>query len=167
VVNDVEAQNVRAMFRWVLDEGLSCRGVAIRLNTQGVPPRRAKKWNTSVVYGILTNPAYGGHAAWVRIESAELKRPRVPDAQRKRWKSSRRTNPREQWLSVPVPPIVEEWSPLRVCEALAKNRVSSPRNVQHEYLLRTLVVCGQCGRRMAAGHQRRRGYEYFLGVDRS
>jgi site-specific DNA recombinase len=162
VVNDVEAQNVRAMFRWVLDEGLSCRGVAIRLNTKGVPPRRARKWNTSVVYGILTNPAYGGHAAWGRIESAEPKRPRVPDAQRKRWKSSRRTNPREQWLSVPVPPIVEESSPQRVCEALAKNRVSSPRNVQHEYLLRTLVVCGQCGRRMAAGHQRRRGYEYFF-----
>lgn len=96
VVDEVEAQNVREMYRWVLDEGLSARGVAIRLNAQGVRPRRAQKWNKGVVYGILTNPAYVGQAAYGRIECTEPKRPKTPGAYRKKCKSSHRVKPREQ-----------------------------------------------------------------------
>lgn len=162
VVDEVEAQNVREMYRWVLDEELSARGVAIRLKAQGVRPRRAQKWNKGVVYGILTNPAYVGQAAYGRIECTEPKRPKTPGAYRKKCKSSHRVKPREQWLTFAVPPIVDESTQQRVRDALARNKIVSPRNVQHEYLLRTLVVCGGCGHRMAAEHTLRRSYEYFF-----
>ena len=47
--------------------------------------------------------------------------------------------------------------------ALAKHKVWSPRNVRHEYLLRGLVVCGECGWRMECAHQTRptSRHEYF------
>src|SRR6185369_1732904 len=71
VVNEVEAVHVRAMFRWVLEEGLSARHIARRLNEQGVRPRRSKAWGSATVHALLTNPAYAGMAAVGKIESAE------------------------------------------------------------------------------------------------
>ena len=47
---------------------------------------------------------------------------------------------------------------------LKSHKLLSPRNTQHEYLLRTLVVCGECGWRMECSHQPARlgcPYEYF------
>jgi hypothetical protein len=41
----------------VLDEGLSARQVAKRMNALGLRPRRAKVWVAGSVYIILTNPA--------------------------------------------------------------------------------------------------------------
>jgi site-specific DNA recombinase len=33
-------------------------------------------------------------------------------------------------------------------EQLASNRARAARNTQHEYLLRGLLICGHCGRRL-------------------
>jgi site-specific DNA recombinase len=148
VIDEVEAQAVRAMYRWVLEDGLSARGVAKRLSAEGVRTRRGKMWTQSTVYNVLTSPAYAGQATWGRREDVEPKRVKKPGAHRRKSKSSFRTRPREQWLTVPIPPLVDEAMQQRVRTLLAKHKVVSPRNVQHEYLLRTLVVCGECGWRM-------------------
>jgi site-specific DNA recombinase len=64
VVDEVEAQTVREMYRWVLDEGLSARQVAKRLNALGVRPRRARIWVAGTAHVILTNGAYTGTAVY-------------------------------------------------------------------------------------------------------
>ena len=163
VVDEVEAQHVRAMYRWVLEDGLSARGVAKRLNERGVRPRRAKLWTQGTIFSVLTNPAYIGLATYNRRESSEPKRPRHPGAYRKQVKSSSRWRPESQWLSVPIPVIIDEQTQRAVRAALAQHKVLSPRNVQYEYLLRGLVVCGECGWRMECAHQSRvtQRYEYF------
>ena len=163
VVDAVEADTLRAMFRWVLDEGLSARGVAKRLNTQGVRPRRARAWTQSTVYAILTNPAYTGLAPYSRRECVEPKRPKKPGAYRRNAKSSPRPRPEAQWLRVPIPALVDETVMREVRGRLKKNKLTAMRNTQYEYLLRTLVVCGECGWRMECSHQIRCGspYEYF------
>lgn len=61
VVNEIEAEYVRAMYRWVLEEHLSARQVAKRLNAQGLRPRRARLWLASSTHVVLTNPAYTGN----------------------------------------------------------------------------------------------------------
>jgi site-specific DNA recombinase len=163
VIDEIEAEHVRAMYRWVREDGLSARGVAKRLNALGVRPRRATLWTQGTIYHILTNPAYVGQATYNRREPREPTRPRRPGAYRKNAKSSCRLRPPAQWLSVPIPAIVDEPAQREVRAALARHKVWSPRNVQHQYLLRSVVVCGECGWRMECAHQTRpsRPYEYF------
>ncbi len=159
VIDEVEARHVRAMYRWVIEEGLSARAVARRLNEQGVRPRQSKVWTHSSAYVVLTNPAYIGLAAYGKRECCEPQRPRQPGAYRRRVKSSTRKRPETQWAAVPIPPIIDAKTHQQVRTALARNKLMSPRNVQHEYLLRGLVVCGECRRRMSANCQR--SYFYY------
>jgi site-specific DNA recombinase len=163
VVDEVEAQNVRAMYRWVLEEGLSARQVAKRLNALDVPPRRARIWVFASVYLVLTNPAYAGMATYGRHKPAEPKRPRKPGTYRKNANSSHITRPQAQWLHVPIPPLVTEKEQQMVCACLAKNKLLIAPNVRHDYLLRTLVTCGECGLKMQCVRQtsRCKRYEYF------
>ncbi len=164
VIDEVEAENVRTMFRWVVDESLSARAVAKRLNMRGTRPRKALAWGSSSVHRLLTNPAYAGHATYNRRESIEPKRPRKPGEYRRNAKSSCRKRPEAQWVQIPIPALVDESVMREVRARLASNRLTSMRNTHHEYLLRTLVVCGQCGRRMECSHQKHSkgcSYEYF------
>ena len=164
VVDEVEARNARAMYRWVIEEGLSARGVAKRLNAQGVPARKARRWTQGTVYRVLTNPAYIGLGTYNRRQSVEPKRPKRPGTYRKQLKSSLRRRPPEEWISVPIPSLVEEKEQRKVREVLAKHKWQSPRNVKYEYLLRSLVICGECGWRMECSHQPPHAgsnYEYF------
>jgi site-specific DNA recombinase len=162
VLEEVEAEHVRQMYHWVLEENLSARQVAKRLNAQGVRPRKAQRWVQSTVYTILTNPAYAGLATYGKREPVEPTRPMHPGKYRKNAKSSSRARPKAQWLEVPVPALVGADQQREVRERLSLNKILSPRNVRHDYLLRTLVVCGQCGLRMTAGRltSSRHPYEY-------
>ena len=163
VVDEVEAQHVRAMFRWVREEDLSTRAVARRLNAQGVRPRKAARWTEGRIYGLLTNPAYIGQATYGRRTSVEPTRPRKLGAYRKHMKSSLRLRPQEEWITVPIPPIVDEKDQREVRTILAKHQWQAPRNLKYDYLLRSLVVCGECGWRMQCHRQGPRPgvpYEY-------
>jgi site-specific DNA recombinase len=64
---------------------------------------------------------------------------------------------------VPIPAIIDAPMQEAVRVALVKHKVWSPWNVRHEYLLRGLVVCGECGWRMECAHQTRptSRHEYF------
>src|SRR5262249_49460500 len=100
VINDVEAQQVRNMYRWAIEEGLSTRAIAKRLNNNGVPARKSGMWTQSGVHTVLTNPCYIGQAAYNKRESCEPKRPKKPGSYRKRLKSSMRRRPEDQWVIV-------------------------------------------------------------------
>ena len=62
-----------------------------------------------------------------------------------------------------MPALVEPTQQREVRERLSHHKLLGPRNVRHDYLLRTLVVCGQCGLRMTCERQTRshHPYEYF------
>jgi len=166
VVDEVEAEHVRAMYRWVRDEELSVRRVAQRLNELGVRPRQRPFWVLASVYRILTNSVYAGTAVYGKRESVEPKRPRKPGAYRSSPRSSVRMRSPAHWIEVPVPAIIDSETRDAVQVRLAKNKISAERNTQREYLLRTLVVCGQCNWRMSARYQisrdRRHGYLVYV-----
>ncbi len=68
-----EAHVVRQMFEWVVNEGLSLRGVARRLNVLGVTlPRGGQVWRQSSVRSILRNHAYTGTFFWNKTRSSCL-----------------------------------------------------------------------------------------------
>src|SRR6185295_15058889 len=154
---------VRAMFRWVREEDLSTRAVARRLNAQGVRPRKAARWTEGRIYELLVNPAYIGQATYGRRISVEPTRPKRLGSYRKHMKSSLRLRPQEEWITVPIPPIVDEKDQREVRAILAKHQWLAPHNLKYEYLLRSLVVCGDCGWRMECRRQGPRPgvpYEY-------
>src|SRR5207248_2634655 len=69
--------------------------------------------------------------------------------------------PEEDWIAVPVPPVVSEEIFAQVQAKLDANQQCAARNTQHEYLLRALVSCGAC-RLSCTGRQVAKGYRYYL-----
>lgn len=154
VINEIEAELVREVYRWYIDGDPTVRVVSERLNAQPVKPRRANRWRRSAVHKMLTWPAYCGTAFFGRRESVEPIRPKSPGKYRRNLKSSCRLRPKEQWIMVPIPAIVEEATQAAVKAKLAKNKIWSPRKTKLEYLLRGLAVCGECGKKMACDYRR-------------
>src|SRR5437762_1205783 len=69
--------------------------------------------------------------------------------------------PEEDWIAVPVPPIVSEETFAQVQAKLDANQQGAARNTRHEYLLRALISCGAC-RLSCTGRQTAAGYRYYL-----
>jgi site-specific DNA recombinase len=158
-----EASWVRKMFQWVIEEGFSARQVAKRLNRLGVEPRRGACWNQGTVQGILRNSAYAGTVYYNRKESAEPRRRRNPTAYPRNWKSSHRLRPREEWIPVPVPALISSELQERALAEIRTHRWKLERKTLYPFLLRALVHCGKCGRRMEAMTTRSKGPRHTRG----
>jgi site-specific DNA recombinase len=69
--------------------------------------------------------------------------------------------PKEDWIPVRVPAIIDQETWKLAQAQLVKNRERAPRNnKRHEYLLRSLLVCSGCDRRMAGGWHGKSKGEY-------
>lgn len=163
-IEPVEAEWVRQAYAWVLEESLSARQVAKRLNARGVKPRKARLWTAGMSYRMLTNPTYTGTAYYNQRTTVEPQRRRQPGQYTKTAKSTKKFKPKEQWIPFAVPAQVTAENQARVRERLAQNKWTSPRNTKRQYLLRTLVTCADCGWRMnaLAQHGAREGRKEYL-----
>ena len=152
-VDDAEAAIVRQLYHWLVDEQLSSHGIAKRLNARGVPTRSGTaRWSQSTVVHILSNPIYIGEGWYNRYRTADAIGPRrargLKDCQPGNGRS-RRLRPKEEWIVVPAPAILDPDLWRLAQEQLVANRVRATRNnTKHHYLLRSLLICGRCGRRM-------------------
>jgi site-specific DNA recombinase len=154
LVEESEALVVQQMYRWLVEEQLSSHAIQKRLTEQQVPTRghNTQGWCQSTVIEILRNPIYRGEAIYNRYQTHDAHRPRMERGHKDQPPGNlrgRRERPPEEWISVPVPAVVdpELW---RLAQGqLARNREKAARNnTKHGYLLRSLLVCGQCGRRL-------------------
>jgi site-specific DNA recombinase len=150
-INEEEAPGVRALFGWMAEERISVREATKRLNASAWRPRcGGELWSSSSVQAILRNDAYTGVSYYNRRRFVESDR--TDGIFRKARKTKAVTRPREEWIAVPVPALVDVDIFRGAQEQLKTNRVFSRRNLQREgeYLLRCLVSCGVCGRSMVA-----------------
>jgi site-specific DNA recombinase len=145
-----EARVVRQMFDWVGHERVTIGDVCRRLSRAGEPTRTGKSvWDRSAVWGMLRNPASMGTAAFGKTRQGPP-RPRLR-AQRGRPLPPRRaTAPmemaREEWMTIPVPAIVEPEVFAAVQEQLRDNqRHARPYRRGATYLRQGLVSCQGCG----------------------
>jgi site-specific DNA recombinase len=174
-----EARVVRQLFEWVGHERATIGDVCRRLSRAGELTRTGKAvWDRSVVWGMLRNPAYMGTAAFGKTRQGPL-RPRLR-AQRGRPLQPRRATspvevPREQWLMIPVPAVVEPEVFAAVQEQLRDNqRHARQCRRGAKYLLQGLVSCKGCGyayygkgisHKAAKGKARDYAYYRCLGTD--
>jgi site-specific DNA recombinase len=61
--------------------------------------------------------------------------------------SSNRERPRDEWIEIPVPPIISEATFALAQERLATNTQRSPRRTKEVTLLQGMLVCQECGYR--------------------
>jgi site-specific DNA recombinase len=148
-VIDAEAQVVRLVFEIYTQQGLSINAIARMLNQRQIPTRTAKtRWERSTVWGILRNPAYQGKACYGKTELRPRQRITRPLRQRKGLPSRDSANherPRQDWIEVPVTPLVSEELFALAQEQLAKNKHFAPRRTIGPTLLQGMLVCQQCG----------------------
>ena len=156
-----EAALIAQLFDWYLEPGATIYRLAARLTDLGVPtPMGGPRWNVASVRGILRNPTYAGRALTNRTQVAPARRrksPMLPAGPG----HSHAPRPEEDWIAVPVPPIVSEEIFAQVQAKLDANQQCAARNTRHEYLLRALVSCGAC-RLSCTGRQVAKGYRYYL-----
>jgi site-specific DNA recombinase len=145
-----EARVVRQVFEWVGRDRCSIGEVRRRLEAAKEQTRTGKTvWDRATIGGMLHNPAYKGEAAFGKTVIEPL-HPRLR-AQRGRplqpkHAYSHRDVPSEQWMSIPVPALVDAALFDAVAEQLQENRQRA-RVPQRgaTYLLQGLIVCACCG----------------------
>ena len=107
-----EARIVRRIFAWIGRERISIGETCRRLQQEGIRTRSGKPaWDRSTVWGILRNPAYAGAAAFGKTRigpmPVRLRPVRGGSEQPRRAHGVYDVAPGE-WISVPVPPLVDE-----------------------------------------------------------
>jgi site-specific DNA recombinase len=165
LIDEAEAETVRMLYGCLTEERLTLRQILKRLNFGPWFPRCGRRpWSPSTVHHILSDPVYTGTAYANRYEYVAARKPRgrKPGYD---GKGCRRLRPKEQWIPIAVPPLIEQEIWDRAQAQLARNAVLSFRNnKKHDYLLRCLLTCGCCGLAMfgttrpAAGDTERRYY---------
>ncbi len=174
VVDETEAELVRTLYRWLIEEQMTIRQILKRLNFGPWYPRSGKHpWSPSVVHHILADPIYTGTAYANRYRYVPAKKPRVPRGPHTRECGCRKLRPQEEWIAVPVPAIIDETTFQRAQAQLARNAQRSFRhNTKYSYLLRCLLTCSYCGLAMfgrtykAKTTQSERRYYLCHGKDR-
>ena len=145
-----EAEVIGKVFKWYACDGLSLRQIAHGLREAAVATVRGGRWNGSHIAHMLANPIYTGTGYANKIEAVEPKEKPNQPTYRKCLKSSRRARPREQWHAFSAPAIVDEELFELARQRLSSNRELAARHTKHDYLLRGLIRCECCQRKMYA-----------------
>ena len=148
IVDEAEARVIRRVYEMYTVEGLSIGEITRRLNIEGIPTRKASRWERSVVWALLRNPAYRGLACFGKTRVSA--RTRVMRPQRRRGvttpsATAGHERPREEWIEIPVPALVTEESFARAQELLHQNKVRSSRRTIAPSVVQGLVSCAKCG----------------------
>src|SRR5262249_17256560 len=145
-----EARVGRQVFAWVGHDCLTIGEVGRRLTHAGEVTRTGKTvWDRSGVWGLWKNPADQGTAACGKTRLGPV-RPRLR-AQRHRPVQPRRAVSRrdvapEEWMTIPVPPLVEPELSAAVQEQLQEHKRHARQSRRGAlYLLQGLLQCQHCG----------------------
>ncbi|MGH2864852.1 MAG: recombinase family protein, partial [Solirubrobacteraceae bacterium] len=138
-----EAQIVREIFHAYVEKGRSVRQIAHNLLDRGIPSPTGKPiWSTSTITRLLHNEAYIGTVYYNRREYLEALSPRRGQRHRK---TRHRDRPREEWIAIPAPSILDRGTFDRVKQVSRDNSKWNPRGAEWgAWLLRGLVECGYC-----------------------
>lgn len=161
VINEDQAEVVRMIYRWLIEDRMTLYRICIKLTESGIPsPQGTNRWGTSTVSRLLRNVAYTGKTYVFRYQSEE---PNRQNEEKKRYpKTLRRERPTEEWIEIAgaTPPIISEEVYKLAQAQLRENLERSPRGQKYHYLLHGRIRCGICGRRYDA-YTNDAGYQHY------
>jgi site-specific DNA recombinase len=142
---------VRQVFDLYTAQAMSIGAITRRLNELAVPTRKEQAcWERSTIWAMLRNPAYRGMACFGKTQEA-ARQHRDNRAVRMRGHPARRAprplqeTPKDQWIQIPVPALVDERTFDLAQERLQDNKKFSPRRTVEPSILQGLVHCARCG----------------------
>ncbi|NRP75806.1 Transposon Tn3 resolvase [Ensifer psoraleae] len=149
-IDTAEAAVVQLIFEKYTVEGLSIGAIARLLREMGPPTRRrVTRWERSVVWGMLRNPAYKGTACFNKTQVGPRQKVMKPFRLSGRAVHGEKTcaheRPREEWIEIPVPALVSEETFALAAERLADNKRFAPRRTIEPSIVQGLVSCKKCG----------------------
>lgn len=153
-IDEERAAVVRRIYAMLVNERATLYRIARELDATGAPlptgSRASRTWRPDTVYRIVTNPVYKGQWAYGKTRQ-----------HRKNGKYRTVKLPPDQWVTVPVPAIVDEATWDAAQQTLRENAALSWRRAKtREYLLSGLVFCA-CGYRRVAQYDRRAGCAWY------
>ncbi len=149
-VDPGEAEVVRMVFR-LYEQGdgngsLGVKGITEHLNKKGYRHRNGRKFNVGLVHAMLTRTAYIGTHYFNQTNSKTFKE-----------------KPREEWIAMTVPPIIDPETFARVRALLTQRnpKQTPPRVVNSPTLLSNLARCASCGGSMTLRTGKSGKYRYY------
>src|SRR3984885_427536 len=141
---------VAEMFRRYVGEGAAIADLGRWPTAQGVRTRSGKeKWDRSVIWSMLRNPAYVGTAVFGKTravhEPAGLNRTARLAGRTVPRQVRTQDRPREEWTGIPVPALADEETFDRVQQRLQDNKRFASRNTKVPSLLQGIAACASCG----------------------
>ncbi|MFL5282459.1 MAG: recombinase family protein [Rhodopila sp.] len=145
-IDAAESEVVQLVYDKYTLEGLSIGAIARLLLDRGLPTRRrVTRWERSVVWAILRNPAYKGTACFNKTQVGPRQKVTKPVRLLGRAvhgeMSSGHERPREDWIEIPVPAIVSEETFALAAERLTDNSRFAPRRTIEPSIVQGLVSC--------------------------
>jgi site-specific DNA recombinase len=148
-IDEEQARVVRRVFELYSVAGLSIGAITRLLNEKAIPTcKRRGRWERSTVWGMLRNPAYKGQACFGKTMIAPRQRITRPIRMRggvATRNSASHERPREDWITIAVPPIVSEETFALAQERLEANKAHAPRRTVTPSVVQGLVSCAKCG----------------------
>ncbi len=166
-VNAMQAAAVKKMFIWI-DEGYSKHEVRRMLFETGVTPPKGKRdmWSGGTLDRLLHDTTYYGDHYYNKSESVVTKNPQNPELKyRKVQKGSRKRRPKEEWMLIKVPKIIDKELFDRVqAKLVLHSRINSRNNKKNDYLVGGLIEC-ICGK-ARTGDPAGNSHLYYRCTDR-
>ena len=150
-VNPDEAKVINRIFEWAA-HGVGSATIVDRLNREGVPATRGKRWNKSPIDWMLRNERYLGRQIWGQ---------RPVEREPSTGRNIQRARPRREWKVVQRPDLRiisdELWERVQatkkaVREAVAPKGLARGRSGTHHpgHLFTGFAKCGVCGGAMTS-----------------
>lgn len=134
-IHEPEAEIVRLIFHLVVDEGLGSRRICEYLAERGIPsPEGKSRWQPGTITRMIRNEAYCGtfYNLKYRVVHNNLKK-------------RQEIRPRDEWVSISVPPIVSRDLWKKAQQKLNENTMVSRKRATSQHLLIGRIFCGLCG----------------------
>jgi site-specific DNA recombinase len=164
VIHEDEARIIRLIFQLYTQDGYSLSDIAQYLTQQRIPshadihakmshPKRWHRgfWAHTSVKQIIKNETYAGVWHWGKGRQETYRQ----DGKRK---VKYIPNPKELWIAIEVPAIIDRPTWEKAQTKLATNQRDASRNTRHQYLLAKRLTCGVCGLRMYADFKQKMYY---------
>lgn len=137
-INRQEADAIRQIYKWYIDEGYGAAKIANMLNEKGLKTKRSCQWSQNAICRILTNELYTGKIINGKQEITDFLTGRRVEKDETEWMVTERPE-----LRIIEPAVFEQAQQIMNSRGQAF-KVHKERQ-SNKHLFSTLIKCKECG----------------------
>lgn len=137
-INQEEAEVIRQIFKWYINEGYGAARISIFLNERGLKTKRNCQWSQNAVCRILTNELYTGKIINGKQEVSDFLTGQRKDKDESEWMVVERPD-----LKIIEPEEFEQAQ--QILQSRNKAFNLNKERQSSKYLFSTLIKCKECG----------------------